>query len=73
MFSVGLAGLLWNDRFNSKDGKSLVGNWLIPTADRAAVEAAEDVKIEKYLKDREDKIFERKFTDRSRFADYSIM
>lgn len=73
MFSVGLAGLLWNDKFNSKDGKSLVGNWLIPTVDRTAIEAAEDAKIERYLKEREDKIIERKLTDRSRFSDYSIM
>jgi hypothetical protein len=73
VFSVGLATLLWNDRLNSKDGKSLVGNWLIPTTDRAAIEAAEDAKIDQYLKAREDKIAERKPLPQSPFTDYSIM
>ncbi|KAF5094980.1 hypothetical protein DV451_004851 [Geotrichum candidum] len=58
---------------NSKDGKSLVGNWLIPSSDRAAIEAAEDAKVEQYLKAREDKIAERKPIPQSPFKDYSIM
>ena len=64
--------LLWNDRLNSKDGKSLV-NWLIPSSDRAAIEAAEEAKVEQYLKAREDKIAERKPMPQSPFKDYSIM
>lgn len=65
--------MLYNDRVNSKTGKSMVGDWLIPTSHRAGVEAAEDEKQDYVSKLRADAVFQRKVEERPAFSDHSIM
>ena len=51
----------------------MVGDWLIPTSDRAGVEAAEDEKQDYVSKLRADAVFQRKVEERPAFSDHSIM
>lgn len=72
VFSTVTVGLLINDRFNSKTGKSLVGDWLIPTPQTEEILKEQEEAAEHMLKLREDEITRRKFTHSFEPA-YSIM
>lgn len=72
VFSTVTVGLLINDRFNSKTGKSLVGDWLVPTPPEEEILKEQEEAIKQMSKLREHDITQRKLTHSFEPA-YSIM
>lgn len=68
IFSIVTVGLVLNDRFNSTTGKSLVGDWLIPTLAVEEIVKDEFAEVERREKMRKEAILERSLPEQPVFT-----
>lgn len=64
VFSVFTTGLILNDYLNSKTGKSLIGDWLIPSPKEEAIAENRAEGIAELETFRKDRLFQRSITEK---------
>ncbi|VVT57244.1 uncharacterized protein SAPINGB_P005606 [Magnusiomyces paraingens] len=67
-FTTFTTALLLNDKFNSKTGKSIIGDWLVPSTKVEETEKNWEQGVAELEKFRKDKLFERSITEKPQYT-----